>query len=242
MMARLDEMTYEKAGTFDEVILPLGSVEQHGLHLPLGTDSLIADMVCEGVASELGIALCPTLSFGFSGEHQNFPGTIDLGLSTYMSVVERIIASLERSFDRVYLINFHGGNSSALEALLKELLSPKVHLIHFWRAAQPIMLELTDQKTLAVEHAGEFETSLVLHQRPDLIPEDSDRGPDQSIPLKGGRTYLRGWMSEEMTPTGSFGGARWASAEKGGVFLARSRSRLVEIIDEIRREGTGAND
>jgi len=230
---RLEEMTWEEARSIDGVILPMGSMEQHGLHLPLGTDGIIAQHVCQEVGSLKDLPVCPTLFFGFSREHAGFPGTIDLGLNGFLGVAKGLIRSLRGSFSSVMVINFHGGNSSALEALIRGIDTPGVHLLHFWRAARGIMESMTDQGKVAMEHAGEFETSLMLFLRPDLVRKGKDLGPEQSIPLKGGRIYSRAWHSEEMTPTGTFGGGKWATPEKGEEFFRRSCSKISEIIDEI---------
>ncbi len=236
MRIRLDEMTYDRARSFREIILPVGSTEQHGRHLPLGTDSIIADRVCRELARRKGTALCPVLPFGFSKEHAGFPGTIDLGAEAFMAVVRGIVTSLERTYERVYVVNFHGGNSSALETVTKDMSSPKVRLIHFWRVAKDQMLRMTDQKDLGMEHAGEFETSIMLAAFPELVDHEADRGPPESISIEGDKTCQRAWRAEEITGDGSFGGGRWASAEKGNAFLESVISKLAEIVDGIRDE------
>lgn len=235
MRIRLDEMSHAEAGKFDEVILPTGSIEQHGLHLPLGTDSMLAESFSTELAVRKGIAVCPPLVFGFSGEHSRFPGTIDIGLGAFTDVVERIVSSLLSTFGRVYIINYHGGNSAALEALVKDLGRDDVYLIHFWRAAKDVMDRLTGQDNIGIEHAGEFETSFMLATRPDLVGE-GDRGPDSSISIPGGRIFGKTWFSDEITETGAFGGAVLASAEKGRAFIDSCIDSLSEIIDEIRRD------
>jgi len=240
-MNRLSEISYDRARSFEEVLLPIGSIEQHGLHLPLGTDGLIAEMVCDELASRKQMAVCPTLTIAFSGEHANYPGTIDLGMNVFVALVERTVGCLGRWFKHIYIINFHGGNSSALEALLKEMQRPNVSLIHFWRAMHETMLAMTDQRKLGMEHAGEFETSLMLFAKPSLVFETVDRGPETSISIKGGRSYLKAWRSEELTSVGSFGGAQFASAEKGRAFFEASILKLAEIIDEIRAGSSKGN-
>ena len=195
----------------------------------------MAETISSRLASEKGIVLCPPLVFGFSGEHSGFPGTIDIGLDAFISVVEEVVSSLLKTFDLVYIINFHGGNSAALEALLKEMGRNDVYLIHFWRAVKDVMSRLSEQSEMGIEHAGEFETSFMLATRPDLVG-DGDRGPESSISTLGGRTFGRTWFSDEMTQTGAFGGAGLASAEKGGIFIESGLSALAEIIDEIRKD------
>jgi creatinine amidohydrolase len=233
MRYRLEEMTHGEVRSWKEVILPTGSIEQHGLHMPLGTDTIIAEAVCGRLAGRLNIALCPVLAYGFSGEHTGFSGTVDLGLHAFTAAVERIIASLDASFERIYVINFHGGNSSALDALLKEMSRPNVYLIQYWRAIKYVMESLTDQESIGIEHAGEFETSLMMVLRPDLVTK-ADTGPEASLSSMGDRIYGRAWRSERMTETGAFGGAGLASPEKGRSLLGASIARLTEIVNDIR--------
>ena len=233
---RLEEMPYPEIEGFDEVILPMGSIEQHGLHMPLGTDAIIARAVCDELSDRKGIPVCPTLAYGFSGEHSGFPGTIDLGLTAYATAVARIVETLGRSFRTIYIINFHGGNSAALEAVVKDLSRPGVTLVHFWRAARDAMEGMTEQEAIGIEHAGEFETSLMMAIAPELVGE-GDRGPKTSISLRGRRVYTKAWHSDELTADGSFGGGGLASGEKGRAFLEACLSKLSEIVDEIREEG-----
>ncbi len=239
-MGRLSEMSCEQVGEFEEVIFPVGSTEQHGRHLPLGTDSLIAETVCDEVAARKRMAVCPTLSLPFSPEHANFPGTIDIGMKVFLDLVEGTVACLGRWFKRIYIVNFHGGNSPALEALVREMQRRNVTPIHFWRVMHDTMLAATGQSELGMEHAGEFETSMMLFIGPSLV-RPSDNGPRESISIKGGKAYLRGWRSEELTSVGSFGGAAFASEQKGKAFFEASVARLGEIIDEIRASSSSAN-
>jgi len=235
MTIELEEMSHREVGKFDEVIFPTGSTEQHGHHLPLGTDSILALTFSTELARKKDIALCPPLKFGFSGEHAGFPGTIDIGLEGFSAAVRGVVQSLLKTFSRVYIINFHGGNSAALEAIVKELGRDDVYLIHFWRAAAKIMSDLTEQDEIGIEHAGEFETSFMLATRPELVGEGK-RGPDASISTPGGRTYGRTWLSDQMTETGAFGGAQLATRDKGRAFIEKCLSSLSEIIDEIRKD------
>ena len=151
-MIRLADMTHAEVGDYKEVILPTGSFEQHGLHMPLGTDTIIADAICGEISSRKGIPVCPTLPYGFSPEHLGFPGTIDVGLDAFVSTVSSLVRSLASSFERVYVVNFHGGNSSALEAIIRELSLPNVTLIHFWRAARAAMEDMKEQDSVGIEH------------------------------------------------------------------------------------------
>ncbi len=235
---RLDEMSYEEIKGFSEVLIPIGSIEQHGNHLPLGTDSIIATEICEELARREDTVISPTICFGFSKEHSSYPGTIDLGLDGFLSLIEKTVLSLDVCFDMIYLVNFHGGNSSALESLVKKMDLGNLYLIHFWRAMKEFMESSTEQEDLGIEHGGEFETSIMKFLRPELVKPWADLGPDSSLHIEGGRTYMSAWRSEHFTSVGSFGGAKWASEEKGKRLFESSICSLVEVLDEIRKPGS----
>jgi mycofactocin precursor peptide peptidase len=133
------------------VLVPLGSVEQHGPHLPLDTDTTIAIAVAAGVAAELpGAWVAPALSYGSSGEHQSFAGTASIGTEALTHVLVELTRSLRTWADRVVFVNAHGGNLGALNA------SDEIAWV-------PCATEDVDL------HAGFTETSLMLHVRPESV-------------------------------------------------------------------------
>nr|WP_232523060.1 MULTISPECIES: mycofactocin biosynthesis peptidyl-dipeptidase MftE [unclassified Nocardioides] len=136
------------------VLVPVGSVEQHGPHLPLDTDTVIAVAVAEGVAAELpGTWVAPPISYGSSGEHQSFPGTASVGTEALTHVAVELVRSLRTWASRVVLVNAHGGNLAALNA------SDEIEWV-------PCATEEVDL------HAGFTETSLMLHLRPESVRLD----------------------------------------------------------------------
>src|SRR3954452_847426 len=99
------------------LVVPLGSVEQHGHHLPLATDTIVAGAVAEGTAGELdGALLAPALAYGASGEHEGFPGTISLGTEALTGLLVEYGRSACRWAARVLIVNGHGGNLDALRS------------------------------------------------------------------------------------------------------------------------------
>lgn len=138
------------------VLVPVGSIEQHGPHLPLDTDTTIAIAVAEAVAKELpGAWVAPALSYGSSGEHQSFAGTASIGTEALAHVVLELTRSLRTWADRVVFVNAHGGNLTALRA------SDEVEWVPC--ATEPPLNPGADL------HAGFTETSLMLHLRPDAV-------------------------------------------------------------------------
>jgi creatinine amidohydrolase len=145
------------------VFVPVGSLEQHGPHLPLGTDAVIAESISMRAAELLGgnVTVTPVISFGASGEHQMFPGTGSIGTDALQVVLVELARSLRTWARRVVFINAHGGNTDSLVAAVGQLLC-EGHDIG-WLAC---MTEEMDA------HAGYTETSLMLHLRPDSVRLD----------------------------------------------------------------------
>lgn len=148
------------------VLVPVGSTEQHGPHLPLHTDTLIATAVAEGVARRLGgtgsgVWVAPPLAYGSSGEHQAFPGTCSIGTEALRFVVVELVRSLRTWADRVVLVNGHGGNVMALRAAVDQLVA-EGHDVSWAPCA-------TEEVDL---HAGRTETSLLLHLAPHEVRRD----------------------------------------------------------------------
>ena len=196
------------------VLVPVGSVEQHGPHLPLDTDTTIAVAVAERVAaaapSSWGMTwVAPPLSYGSSGEHQSFSGTASVGTEALTHVVVELVRSLRTWAGRVVLVNAHGGNLAALNG------SDEIEWV-------PCATEEVDL------HAGFTETSLMLHLRPEAVRLDvAEVGNTQSL-----REILPAMMSggvAAVSANGVLGDPAGATAEEG----ARVLEAMVE--DVVRR-------
>jgi creatinine amidohydrolase len=209
------------------VILPIGSIEQHGPHLPVEVDSQLGEQVALRTARRLDAHGTPTLVLpmlwtGVSEHHMSFGGTITLDLPTFCAVVEGIVKSLVRhGFRRVVLLNGHGGNENALRCLADELTPkyriPIVEFTYWYAAAEPIAAILETQKGL--QHACEAETAMMMAVRPELVAEariplaKANRTPDVSD-LVGGGVYR--WRAiGAMSSSGVVGNPEAASVAKG---------------------------
>jgi creatinine amidohydrolase len=179
---RLAELTKDQmaACTGDVLVLPLGSTEQHGPHLAMGTDTLLAVEVAESATAELddrvGVVLAPSLPYGVSGHHV-FAGAASVRAETYQRWVMELLQSLAASgFSRFFLLNGHGGNHDSLSVVAKTApleLGVSVAVCSYWNT---VVGQLDDLGAIGVPgHAGMFETSLVLAVRPDLV--DMSRAP-----------------------------------------------------------------
>jgi len=160
LVLRLGDAVWHDVGAGATVLVPLGSLEQHGPHLPLDTDSVIATAVAEAAAALLGdhVSVAPVLAYGSSGEHQAFPGTVSIGRKALQHVLVELVRSLRTWADRVVFVNAHGGNALALSAAVTQL-TGEGHGVGW----VPCAIEDVDA------HAGFTETSLMLHLRPRSV-------------------------------------------------------------------------
>ena len=143
------------------VAVPVGSLEQHGPHLPLDTDTRIATAVARGIAEELGYLLAPAVAYGASGEHQEFPGTVSIGTAALSTVLVEYGRSVCEWASRVVFVNGHGGNVDALRAAVAML-----------RAENRDVVWCSGWAAGGDAHAGHTETSLLLHLSPHLVRRD----------------------------------------------------------------------
>jgi mycofactocin system creatininase family protein len=153
----LAEVTWTELPERPLVLVPVGSTEQHGPHLPLETDTLIATAVAHELAGLLNGYVAPALSIGASGEHQGFPGVLSIGTEALHIVLVELVRSLSLWAGQVLVVNGHGGNLDAVRSA-SEQLKQEGHQV--------------DWIPCAVEgdaHAGHTETSLLLHLAPWLV-------------------------------------------------------------------------
>jgi creatinine amidohydrolase len=197
------------------VVLPVGSLEQHGHHLPAGTDAMLAEHIAQEaareVATDVPVTVAPVLGYGCSQHHLPFGVTASLRTETYLAVLRDLLGSLaESGFQRIFVLNGHGGNHEAVRIAVRDVgLERRLYLA----AASYYELARVDLETAGAHrlgevpgHAGAFETSLMLAVRPDLVrsealpegpvpaePERNTDGPSYRYvgpgPFRGGRGF-----------------------------------------------------
>jgi creatinine amidohydrolase len=160
------------------VILPVGATEQHGPHLPLGTDFLIVEHVSRAAAQEaradIDVLVAPTFQTGSSHHHLPFGGTISLSTERYYGALRDMTESIiESGFRRIFIVNGHGGNHELIQLVVRDLaLGHPCNLAaaSYWDLArEPLAERAPDLRQRLPGHAGAFETSLIMALRPDLV-------------------------------------------------------------------------
>ena len=237
----MEEMTWpEVRDALDEVkvaILPVGSCEQHGPHLALSTDIAGAEVVARRLAEEvhpLGI-LAPSLRLGISIHHMPFSGTITLQPETFQRVLMEVADSLrQHGIRRLFVVNGHGGNQNALglvSARMRHDLGVRMAYT-LWPivAAGAAAAEVQGRR---VGHACVFETSMMMHLRPDLVREDALAEGELQPPLYGdvptlGIEGFAYW--DEYTANGALQGAPDATADLGEKITRASLDGLVPFV------------
>jgi creatinine amidohydrolase len=246
---RLGELTWEEAREAlreaDFVVLPTGSFEQHGLHLPLLTDSIRAEHLSEEVAkraweSGIKILLLPVLYYGVSEHHMRFPGTVTLRPEVYVEVVVDIGRSLARhGVRRFVVLNFHGGNLAPLQlavARLRTEVGISAYLVHWTRAARDAIQELL-QPVEPWGHACEHETSMVMLYRPELVKMERARRPRVDSAAMAAREAGAFVYFDEFSDTGGLGDPTRADPEKAREVVRRATDRIVELLKKLLDAG-----
>jgi creatinine amidohydrolase len=210
------------------LVVPLGSVEQHGHHLPVATDTVVACAVAEAAVGELaGALLAPALAYGASGEHEGFPGTISLGTEALTGLLVEYGRSACRWASRVLLVNGHGGNHEALAAAGGVLRREDRDVAWF-----PCGVPGGDA------HAGRTETSLMLHVEPEgVLGERAVAG--ETRPIGELMPRLRREGVRPVSPTGVLGDPAGASAAEGKTLLEGLVDRLLTAVGSWDVDATG---
>lgn len=220
------------------VLIPTGSLEQHGPHLPLFTDSILATAVAEEVERRLPdkVLLTPTLWLGASGHHLAFPGTLSASFEGYIAAVTAVVESLlPHGFHRFYVLNGHGGNTSPNDVAMRALKAryPEAtfgHSGYFAFIPEDESAKILEGPVKKMRHACEAETSMIQHLRPDLVRLDRrvDDGLSPVPPVQGVVHHF-----DECTEQGPLGYATWSAPAKGKALLDLAIEGAVREIETI---------
>lgn len=223
----LGDLTWPDIPDRPMVIVPVGSTEQHGPHLPLNTDTVVATAVAKAVAARIDdpVLVAPAISYGSSGEHQSFAGTVSIGAEALRFLIVELVRSQSIWAGRVVLINAHGGNIAALAAAVRQLAAENHDV-----AWLPCVIGGGDL------HAGRMETSLMLHLRRDAVRLER-RAAGDTRPLAEILPLLKTGGVRAVSPSGVLGDPIGAGAEEGRRYLRQMvDDALHRILEGVRDE------
>jgi len=217
-MTSLVDLTSPEVDPGHLLIVPLGATEQHGPHLPLGTDTAIAAALAEAAAERVaGAVVAPALAYGSSGEHQDFAGTLSIGAAATELVLVELGRSATETFDRVLFVNGHGGNAPPLAAAVA-LLRDEGRDVRAW-----------SPRLGGDAHAGRTETSLMLALAAPLGRVGLAEAGN-TAPLRELIDDLRAEGVRAVSPSGVLGDPTEASAAEGRALFAAAIQDLCETL------------
>ncbi len=221
------------------VLAPIAACEQHSRHLPTYTDTILVTGVAEGVEKRLPrqVLLLPTLWFGASNHHLRFGGTLSAEVDTHITMLcDLLTPLLDDGHQRILVLNGHGGNIDTMHVALRRLqpryLDRLLTAASYWELADRELAALADGDRKSMGHACEFETSMVLALRPELVRRDEiEDDPLAEVPALRG-LYIAQDMKQR-TDHGAVGFPKRASAEKGHACLKVAIDRTVEVVQSL---------
>lgn len=221
------------------LILPISSLEQHGIQLPLGTDDIILQKILDALIDNPSVIgdylLLPALHYGLSPEHMDFSGTITLSPKTLISVIEDIIQSIKKhGFNKICLFSSHGGNTGILRGMAqtwKHRYGTDIYSIDLWSGVFEKAASIIKTPITSDIHAGEIETSLLMYFGQTVISEEEiAKIKDYINPIPHN---LNSWTSIQLSKSGAIGGVSFSSSETGKKlydFLIREAAAQLNLI------------
>ncbi|MCW3991186.1 MAG: creatininase family protein [Candidatus Bathyarchaeota archaeon] len=238
--------------TSDTVIVPLGALEAHGPHNPVGCCYLLAESASRDVGGRTGISVTPTIPFGVSEGYKNFPGTVTVSSESLYRYVDDVCRSLIRSgFRKIIFFSAHGGNNlpvlRELSGRLREAHRVLCAVLHLWGLVQRLAPSDMAEPGLRLGHGGDPTTSVMLHLHPELVDMGEAEWKPLRQPMEGFETRSYGvhafkgvplnipLFAEEVASSGVMGDPTRASREKGKRLYERLVEYLAEFVEAFSR-------
>jgi creatinine amidohydrolase len=219
-------------------VVPLGSTEQHGPHLPLSTDHVIAENLARAAADRAGVLCTPTVNVGVSEHHRQFHGTMWVSPPAFRDYVESFSRNLTyHGIDRVVYVNAHGGNTQHLQEVARRLRGDRTMFATPWMWDESITDLVTSIFETNGPHAGPKETSMLLYlDEANVKPEEFENARDGGLQhledaghrRHGARVH---YDAIENAPNGAFGDQTDATAEKGEQLFEAACDQLVHLLE-----------
>ena len=236
LMEMNGEQYINSAQKYDKVILPVGSCESHGYHLPHGTDTFAADKLSRLVAERVpGLLVLPPVNVGLSHHYDAFPFTLSLQPQTLIQVLQDILESvIKNGVKRIFIMNGHDGNIEPIElaARTAKVKHPEVFIASldaWWVAGCRLLPPGTFEVWDGLGHAGEGETSLALSLFPEFVNMEAARGVTPDLPLN---VNIK-WLFEELTDVGATGDPTKAEKHKGDMMRDALVAEIVSFFQDM---------
>ena len=238
----LDELSHDAIrrlteGGMDMVMLPIGAVEQHSLHLPLNVDYLLAQAIARGVSALTGVPVLPAVPYGHSSNHRGFHGTYSLRPETFQRIIEELCDWMHADgFRKVLFVNGNLPNQFPIQCAIANLGSrhPDMRLrsVNWWDINPDLRNWFSTDESFGRCHANVAETSLMLHLRPDLV----DMSKTYAMPGKGVRPFWH-YPHAMVSRDGHQGDPSKATAERGKAMFDLAVESLADQVRKARNEG-----
>lgn len=230
-------------------VFPVGSIENHGPHLPFGTDLLLAEAITRNAVQGIdGVSVLPATPFGASFEHANLPGTIPIQDDTLNAFWGDVIAGLVASGSKkIIIVNAHGGQTQNVEVAIRHArfrhnsfvvsFNAQRMLALAWRRVETQKEKYHEEMPYGI-HGGFVETAVMMHLFPDLVKTSERKNFRRRREFKGvlrphGDIVSFGWRSEDISTSGALGDAANASADIGGKIFDETVRELRALVSEL---------
>ena len=236
------------------VIIPVGSIEAHGPHLPLDVDTHQVGEVAQRLAKRVDALITPTIPYGYATTWMNFPGSFTLASDTFQQVVFEIGSSLlVHGVRKIMILNGHRPNGTAIDCAARRIVDGapsgtevQVTALSYWEPGAAAIHALRHSQIGGMGHACEFETAFQLATRPELVKMDRLEGVrpprvgwDLVGPSEPARTY-QPWPAPSVSHPAIFGDPSVATAESGEQFLEATVDALVEFVVRLESGAAGS--